>query len=142
MAARQSKWTALEALVLDALTDGPKTTRELKDMISPAGYTESQIGLVVSAQWMDLPRQPGKTMYEPWTVYHPRDPEAVALGIAHPIDDWLRTYMAATERAVLSTTVIAAAETAGYVSKDLASAYRRCGVTAFKKGKHWYRTTA
>lgn len=140
MAPRSGKWTELETLVLSALAAGPKTTRELKDLASPAGYTENQISQLISAQWMDLPRLPGKTMYEPWTVFHPRDARASELGISRAVDDWLITYMAATDRAVLTIQVRTAAEAAGYTGKDLTTAYRRCGVTAFKKGKHWYRS--
>lgn len=136
---KKQDWAKLEKLVLDELEAGPKTTRQLKQLGMANGYTEEQVAKLYATRWMDLPRRPGKTRFDPWDVYHPLDPKAKQLGISHAIDDWLVAYMGAAKRAVMSSTVSRAAREAGFTDAELLTAYRRCQVVAFKTGKHWYR---
>ncbi|AEV52277.1 hypothetical protein [Nocardia phage NBR1] len=133
-------WGELERLVLEALEAGPKTTRQLKELGAAHGYTEDQMSKVVATRWMDLPRHPGATRYEPWTVFHPMDPNAKAAGVAHAIDSWLMAYMRNAGAAQRSTTVKAAALSMGFEAAELTTAYRRLQMDAFKRGTHWYRS--
>lgn len=135
----KNDWGQLESLVLAALELGPKTTRQLKQLGIENGYTEEQVAKLYATRWMDLPRHPGKTRFDPWTVYHPASTAAKVLGISHAIDDWLVAYMTSAGRAVLSTQVAQAAREAGFTDAQLLTAYRRCQVVPFKTGKHWYR---
>ena len=131
-------WVDLERWVLRQLKDGPKTTRELKRLGGEAGWSEEQIGKVVATRWMDLPKWPGAAYYDPWTVYHPFDPDAVALGITHAIDGWLIAFLKSCNP-VPSKDIQRAAAGAGFTDKQLGTAYRRCQVVAVKKGHGWYR---
>lgn len=128
--------------MLAALKPGPMTTKELKELGVKHGYTEDQIGKLIAPRWMDLPRHPGRTYYDPWTVYHPFDAHADRLGISHGIDRWLVAYLGDQGRPVASTKIEAAAEAAGFDVSVLKSAYRRCQAVATKNGKHWYRHIA
>lgn len=139
---KTTHWAKLEKLVLEALEAGPKTTRDLKQLGMDHGYTEEQVAKLYATRWMDLPRQPGRTRFDPWTVYHPASPKAKQLGISHAIDDWLTAYMAAAGRPVMSSTISKAAREAGFSAAELLTAYRRCQVVAYKTGKHWFRTMA
>ena len=135
-------WGQLEQLILEELSRGPKTTRELKQLGMDHGYTEEQVAKLYATRWMDLPRHPGANRYAPWTVYHPASTAAKVLGISHAIDDWLLAYMKAAGRPVMSTTINKAAYAAGFTEAQLLTAYRRCQVVAQKRGKHWYRLLA
>ncbi|QUD15856.1 hypothetical protein [Nocardia phage KYD2] len=133
-------WGELEKLVLEALEARPMTTRELKELGARHGYTEDQMSKVVATRWMDLPRHPGASRYDPWTVFHPMDPAAKVAGVAHAIDSWLMGYMLAAGSAQRSTTIKAAALSMGFEEAELTTAYRRLQMSAFKTGSNWYRS--
>lgn len=133
-------WGELEKLVLEALEPAPMTTRQLKELGARHGYTEDQMAKVIATRWMDLPRHPGASRYDPWTVFHPLDPNAKAAGVAHAIDTWLMNYMLAAGKAQRSTTIKAAALSMGFEEAELTTAYRRLQMSAFKTGSNWYRS--
>lgn len=136
----KTNWHELEVFVLAQLEDGPKTTRQLKELGESAGWTADQIGKVIATRWMDLPRHPGQRHYDPWTIYHPFSPHVSRLGIGHGIDAWLVEWMSSRNgQAVASNDVRKAAESAGFTPEQLVTAYRRCGIVAQKMGHHWYR---
>lgn len=138
---KKTDWSALERFLLKQLEDGPKTTRLLKRLGDANGWSEDQVAKAIATRWLDLPRHPGQSHYDPWTVYHPMDPAAARLGISHAVDSWLVGYLEKKPNGsqVPSKDVLAAAMAAGFDEAQLSTAYRRLQIPAVKVGRGWVR---